>query len=541
MNPIDRDIDKARALVIDSNATARSVTISQLRDIGVGQVRHTGRIADARMLLEQRGFDIVLCDYHFDGGRSGQDLLDELRREQLLPYSTVFMLVTGEATYAKVVEAAEAGLDGYLLKPYTAAALAERLTEARKRKRAMKDVFDALEKDQVERAINLCMQRFAGREAYWLFAARVASELLLRLGRHEVARGLFDDVLRQRDAPWARLGIARALLAAGEFVPARRAAEAQLKLEPEYAEIYDVLGRMQVDQGELGAALETFRAVVQITPGCMLRLQHCGTLAFYQGQGAESLHLLERTMAMGLNSKLFDALTLMLVALLRFDAGDVKGLAAVIGQLQQFADRHPDSMRLKRFGRAAAALRNLSARMTGDAMRLAREASAEVCEPDFDIEAANIALSLWVRLPPDAVEPGELQALAQRIGLRFSVSKSITEVLLAAARRQEPVAGALRGSYTEISAIAEKAMTYSLHGDPQATVRALLDEGAQTRNAKLIEMAGLVASRHAGALKEDAALQSAADELQRRYCRPITHIAGFRRTGRSPGGMVVRT
>ena len=42
---------------------------------------------------------------------TGQDLLDELRREQLLPFSTVFVMVTGEATYAKVTEAAESALD----------------------------------------------------------------------------------------------------------------------------------------------------------------------------------------------------------------------------------------------------------------------------------------------------------------------------------------------------------------------------------------------------------------------------------------------
>ena len=73
------------------------------------QVRQASRVSDARVILEHKSYDIVLCDYHFDGSEmSGQDLLDELRREQLLPYSTVFVMVTGEASYAKVAEAAEA-------------------------------------------------------------------------------------------------------------------------------------------------------------------------------------------------------------------------------------------------------------------------------------------------------------------------------------------------------------------------------------------------------------------------------------------------
>jgi len=44
---IDRDIDKARALVIDSNPTSRSVMTAQLRDLGVGTIKQTARVNDA--------------------------------------------------------------------------------------------------------------------------------------------------------------------------------------------------------------------------------------------------------------------------------------------------------------------------------------------------------------------------------------------------------------------------------------------------------------------------------------------------------------
>ena len=122
---IDASIHKANALVINANATARSMITAQLRELGVGFVRSVTRVKDARIVLENAPFDLVICDYHFEGHEeSGQDLLDELRREQLLPYSTVFMMITAEATYAKVAEAAETALDGYLIKPYTLMALA---------------------------------------------------------------------------------------------------------------------------------------------------------------------------------------------------------------------------------------------------------------------------------------------------------------------------------------------------------------------------------------------------------------------------------
>ena len=53
MRLTDRDIGKARALVIDANPTSRSVMTSQLRDLGVESIRQSGRIADARLQLER--------------------------------------------------------------------------------------------------------------------------------------------------------------------------------------------------------------------------------------------------------------------------------------------------------------------------------------------------------------------------------------------------------------------------------------------------------------------------------------------------------
>ena len=131
------DLSGSTAMVIDGNPTSRAILVGQLRDFGMETVIQCSRLADARRQLEYRVFDVVLCEQHFhSGGQSGQDLLDDLRRNQLLPFSTVFIMVTGEATYAKVAEAAESALDGYLLKPHSASDLGERLRSARLRKLA---------------------------------------------------------------------------------------------------------------------------------------------------------------------------------------------------------------------------------------------------------------------------------------------------------------------------------------------------------------------------------------------------------------------
>jgi CheY-like chemotaxis protein len=186
------DIGDCQALVIDGNPTARSILVAMLRDMGVGQVAQASRAVDARRTLEHRSFDLVLCDYHFDHSTmSGQDLLDELRRAQLLPYSTVFVMVTGEASYAQVAEAAESALDSYLLKPHTAAALEQRVLQARHRKKVLGPIFGAIAEGNFQQAADLCQARFENRGEYWLYAARIGAELRLRLGQHSEARVLY--------------------------------------------------------------------------------------------------------------------------------------------------------------------------------------------------------------------------------------------------------------------------------------------------------------------------------------------------------------
>jgi len=118
MATLSADFRDGTALVVDGNPVSRSILVSQLRDLGLRQVSQASRIADGRRHLEFRSFDVVVCEQIFpNDNATGQDLLDDLRRSGLLPFATIFVMVTGEASYSKVAEAAESALDSYLLKP----------------------------------------------------------------------------------------------------------------------------------------------------------------------------------------------------------------------------------------------------------------------------------------------------------------------------------------------------------------------------------------------------------------------------------------
>lgn len=536
---MDQTIQTASALIIDSNANSRSLMSAQLRDLGVGTVKQTPRVKDARVMLEHQTFDIVLCDYHFDSSdTSGQDLLDELRREGLLPYSTVFVMVTSEATYAKVAEAAEAALDAYLIKPYTSANLAERLASARQRKRILKGIFEAIENEDFETAANLCMARFEAKDKYWLYAARIGAELLLRLKRFDDAKTLYEAIIAAKTVPWARLGVARTEVASGNIQAARRTLENLIGELPDYADSHDLMGHVQMEQGDLAQALKTYQTAATLTPGCLLRLQRCGSLGFYAGQRAEALKMLERAMSQGLRSKLFDMLSLVLIGLMRFDAKDFKGFKYAHDSLTAAMERAPGSIRLQRFDLVFRGLAFLLERRVGQALVMAREFTEHAQAGNFDLEAASLLTALWIRLSSQEVELEEMMPILKGLGTRYCSAKASTEILVSMAEAHQGAAEQFRDCHQQIFNVAETAMRHSLRGSAKAAVELLIQQGEATRNAKLIDMAGLVLKRHAEKIEGASGLAEQIEDLHGRYVKPMTGGPG---KARAAGGVTLRT
>jgi Tfp pilus assembly protein PilF/AmiR/NasT family two-component response regulator len=536
----DHDFSSCKALIIDGHPTSRSIMASQLRDLGVGTVIQCNRIADARKQLEAREFDLVLCEQHFqDGNASGQSLLDDLRRAQLLPFSTVFVMVTGEASYTAVAEAAESALDSYLLKPFAASSLADRLLQARKRKRVLRGIFLAIESGDYDHAARLCLVRFQAKAPYWLYAARIGAELLLRIGQHDAAQKLFQAVIDAQALPWARLGIARSQLEGGKVQQARRTLEVLIADDPSHADAYDVMGRVHVEQGSLTEALETYRMATQLTPGSIERLQRQGMLAFYCGEHAEARRALERAATIGITSKMFDLQSMVLLAFARFRDKDGKGLQRCADNVHHVLEKNSKSARLRRFATLIDTLCLMQSRQLARVLEELRQMASDIRQPDFDIEAALNMVSLLSELAAAELQLDAANEWIETIAMRFCVSKSLSELLAKACGAHPPYAEQVRAAHAKVTALAEAAMNHSLNGEPRAAAQALLMHGGKTLNTKLIDMARMVLQRHAEKIGDATDLQSAADALYAKLASATT--PGFNAgANRQSGGLALR-
>jgi hypothetical protein len=369
----------------------------------------------------------------------------------------------------------------------------------------------------------------------------------VRQGDHESARALYEAVQSVNALPWAKLGIARVELETGQLPQARRTLESLLGEQPSYADAYDVMGRVQVEQGQMDAALETYRNAAKLTPASIARLQKQGMLAFYMGEADEAIDAFERTVRIGISSKMFDCQSLVLLALLHFDKRDTKAFMRTHANLALAAERRPESARLRRFLQVGHVFKALLERQVNDALRHARALAAEARAEDFDFEAASNLLATVARMAATELDMSEGDEWVSQVALRFCVSKAATDMLCMAARCFAPHDELIRQGHHGISGMAERAMTHSVSGSPEAAVKALMVRGSETLNAKLIELAGLVLHRHAGKIGGSADLDTMIGDLRRKYCTKGTQVAlgTFRRARRrrahAAGLMRVRT
>ena len=541
MRKIYPDVEKCRALIIDSNPALRSMQALMLRDMGVVNIVQTSRVTDARRSLENRVFDVVLCDYYFDkSSMTGQELLEDLRRAQLLPYSTVFIMVTSESSYARVAEAAESALDSYLLKPHTALALELRLIQARHRKTVLRSIYEAIEAADFATAAALCKTRFEARDEYWLYAARIGAELLIRLGDHDAARVLFEAVQATKAVPWARLGLARVQVETGQLNQAGRTLESLMCDEPSFADAYDVMGRVQVEQGNLEAALETYRNAARITPHSIARLQKQGMLAFYMGRGDEATQALEMSVRIGLTSKMFDCQSLVLHALSQFDKRDNKAFVRNHANLEKALERHPDSARLQRFVTVSEVFKALLERQVGVCVERVKKLANAITAEDFDFETASNLLAVLSRLRNTEIQLTESDPWVSKIAQRFCVSKPSTDLLCMAVRGDEPYCEAIRAGHAHITNLAQMAMAHSLQGAHATAVSSLMERGKETLNAKLVELAGMVLNRHANKITGSHGLAEMVDDLRRKFCSKGTQVALGGGSHRAAGALSIR-
>src|SRR5512135_1949694 len=112
-------------LVVDDFSTMRRIVRNLLKELGFSNVQEAEDGVQALAKLRAETFDFVVSDWNMPN-MTGIDLLRAIRADAKLKHLPVLM-VTAEAKRENIIEAAQAGASGYVVKPFTAATLDEKL------------------------------------------------------------------------------------------------------------------------------------------------------------------------------------------------------------------------------------------------------------------------------------------------------------------------------------------------------------------------------------------------------------------------------
>ncbi|MBY8966964.1 chemotaxis response regulator CheY [Algiphilus sp.] len=114
-----------KILVVDDFSTMRRIIRNLLQDLGFSHISEADDGSTALTALQSEHFDFVITDWNMPG-TTGIDLLKAIRADEKLKRLPVLM-VTAEGKKDQIVEAAQAGVNGYVIKPFTAQTLREKL------------------------------------------------------------------------------------------------------------------------------------------------------------------------------------------------------------------------------------------------------------------------------------------------------------------------------------------------------------------------------------------------------------------------------
>jgi CheY-like chemotaxis protein len=329
------ELDGLTALIVEPHAGMRASIQNMLGLCGLSNVQGVGSSNQAIKSLSGKTFDLILCEYELGDGQDGQQLLEDLRHHKLISLSTMFFMVTAEGNYGKVVSAAELAPTDYILKPFTADRLLERLARALERRRVFGPIYALMDNGLQREAIAACVDAEQGSPRHALDFLRLRAELHMFLGEPAEAEPIYRELAEAKAIPWARLGLAKTLFVRERFGEAQDILSDLVSTNRNFVDAYDWLARTHAAVGELEKSQEVLADAVSVSPHAVHRLRTLGETALAAGDIATAEKSLKAVVSKAKYSEFRDPEDHVKLVRTLVKKNDPDGAAAVIRDLDR--------------------------------------------------------------------------------------------------------------------------------------------------------------------------------------------------------------
>lgn len=291
-------------LIVDSALATRRTLQDQVSQLGAKSVLFAATVSEVEQYLDSRDFGLIICEYQLEGDRNGQQLLEELRLQNKLPWFTAFMMITGERTYSNVVSVAEFAPDDYLVKPFTASSLSDRIIRIFNRKKRLGRAYEAIYKRNYEAVPAICMTL---EKQYPQFAnelERLRIESIIRDERFEEAEAELTESMAETPKPWMRLALGKINIERKKFDEAEVLLKQVVKENPEYISATDLYADVLWEQNKPELALEALEQLGAKALSSTGRLRKLADLSVRVGDDVRSKNYLHKVIDRSRNSSL---------------------------------------------------------------------------------------------------------------------------------------------------------------------------------------------------------------------------------------------
>ena len=261
---IENDYRDKKFLIIDDFENFQRILKAMLTDLNAKHVDTASNGLQAIQRCQDHEYDVIFGDFDLGRGRNGLQTLEELRHQELLKSSAIFIMVTAESSKEAVIGSMEYKPDAYLAKPVAPGELKLRLLKCLKQKEALKDIYHAMDTGKLAEAITLCDKEINAGTRHKNWCRKTKGNLLLKQNRFHEAAVLYQAVIDQRPVHWALLGYAKALEGEEKTSEAYEAYQQVVANNPACLEAFEGSARllMQLDRTkEAQAVLEQTNSI----------------------------------------------------------------------------------------------------------------------------------------------------------------------------------------------------------------------------------------------------------------------------------------
>ena len=269
-----------KVLIIDDFQEMRVMLRTMVEPLAPDMIKLAQNGEEAIEQLENTSFDVVFCDYNLGKGKDGQQVLEEAKHNGLLAYDSIYMMCTAENTSEMVMGAIDYLPDDYISKPFNRTVIHARLKKQLEKKENLSEISKAMAHKNYKQAMESCEKLLNTNPANRLDLLKIKGELLINLGDYEKAADMYEDIIEERDIPWAYLSLGRVRFLQEDYEEAVEVFEGLIKENSSNVSAYDWLAKTYEAMNELTQAQEMLNIGVAKSPKSLLRQRNLAQIAY---------------------------------------------------------------------------------------------------------------------------------------------------------------------------------------------------------------------------------------------------------------------